>query len=295
MKKKYSWLDNFTQRYPSVERLGEPVYKWQKSIYATVFEGNTALGKLFDRVLTVAISLSLLVVILHSIPSIQKTNLIYFLRFFEWLFTIIFTIEYFLRIISVRKPIGYIFSFYGIVDFISVIPAYLSIVYPDAHYLAAVRALRLIRTFHVFPFLKGYLEDYLFLGRALKSSARKIFVFLSVVAVIVFVMGTLIFIIEGPENGFTSVPIGIYWAISTVTTVGYGDITAQTGLGKFFASVMMLIGWGILAVPTGLVGAEFYKKINSTNEKKEIQCSTCPEKAHDKDAIFCKKCGNKLL
>ncbi|QTX22564.1 ion transporter [Comamonas aquatica] len=289
------WIDRFSQRYPSAERLGVPVAKWRKSIYVTIFESNTKLGRNFDRILTILIALSLLVLIFHSVPSVQKSSFENLLSGLEWFFTIIFTAEYILRIISVRKPVGYIFSFYGVVDFLSIIPAYLSIFYPDAHYLSAIRALRLIRTFHVFPLLKGFMEDYLFLGRALKSSARKIFVFLSVVAVIVFVMGTLIYIIEGPENGFTSVPVGIYWAISTVTTVGYGDITPSTGAGRFFASIMMLIGWGILAVPTGLVGAEFYRNMSYRPDGMKYECDKCHEKLHDKDANFCKICGNEII
>lgn len=283
----------FRDNYPSAERLGVPVARWRQSIYRTVFESNTPMGKTFERYLTLAILLSLCVVVVHSIPGTAEGWRGYLLRGLEWIFTLAFTVEYGLRLISVRKPWRYALSFYGIVDLLSIIPAYLAVFFPDAQFLAAIRALRLVRTFHIFPILHGFLSEYLMLARALQASARKIFVFLSVVAMIVLVMGTLIFVIEGPQHGFTSVPMGIYWAISTVTTVGYGDVTPATPMGRFFASVMMLLGWGIVAVPTGIVGAEISR--NGTKARmKGVECDTCGENRHEEDARFCRRCGTRL-
>ena len=287
-------IDFFHDKYPSAERLGVPVARWRQSIYRTVFETNTPMGKRFEKRLTLAIVLSLCVVIAHSIPSIAQGWVVYGLRTLEWMFTLAFTVEYGLRMISVRRPWRYALSFYGLVDLLAIIPGYLSLFHPEYQFLGAIRALRLVRTFHVFPILRGFLEDYFMLGRALKHSARKIFVFFSVVAVIVFVMGALIFVIEGPEHGFTSMPIGMYWAISTVTTVGYGDITPSTPVGKIFASAMMLVGWSILAVPTGIVGVELSRGFGTKPSRRPLHCDTCGEARHEDDARFCRRCGTRL-
>ena len=285
----------FRDNYPSAERLGVPVARWRQSIYRTVFETNTEMGKRFERRLTLAIILSLCVVIAHSIPSIAGDwRLYYLLRALEWIFTIGFTVEYVLRLVSVRHPLRYALSFYGLVDLLSIVPTYLGIFYPEAHFLAAVRALRLVRTFHIFPIFRNFLNEYLMLGQALRASARKIFVFLSVVALIVFVMGALIFVIEGPRNGFTSVPMGIYWAISTVTTVGYGDVTPSTPMGRIFASIMMLLGWGVLAVPTGIVGAELSRTVGTKARLKGVECDACGLERHEEDSRYCRRCGTRL-
>lgn len=285
----------FRDNYPSAERLGVPVARWRQSIYRTVFETNTEMGKRFERRLTLAIILSLCVVIAHSIPSIAGDwRLYYLLRALEWIFTIGFTVEYVLRLVSVRHPLRYALSFYGLVDLLSIVPTYLGIFYPEAHFLAALRALRLVRTFHIFPIFRNFLNEYLMLGQALKASARKIFVFLSVVALIVFVMGALIFVIEGPRNGFTSVPMGIYWAISTVTTVGYGDVTPSTPMGRIFASIMMLLGWGVLAVPTGIVGAELSRNVGTKARLKGVECEACGLERHEEDSRYCRRCGTRL-
>ncbi len=285
----------FRDNYPSAERLGVPVARWRQSIYRTVFETNTEMGKRFERRLTLAIILSLCVVIAHSIPSIAGDwRLYYLLRALEWIFTIGFTVEYVLRLVSVRHPLRYALSFYGLVDLLSIVPTYLGIFYPEAHFLAAVRALRLVRTFHIFPIFRNFLNEYLMLGQALRASARKIFVFLSVVALIVFVMGALIFVIEGPRNGFTSVPMGIYWAISTVTTVGYGDVTPSTPMGRIFASIMMLLGWGVLAVPTGIVGAELSRNVGTKARLKGVECEACGLERHEEDSRYCRRCGTRL-
>lgn len=286
----------FRDNYPSSERLGVPVARWRQSIYRTVFESNSEIGKRFERRLTLAIILSLCVVIAHSIPSIAGDwRLYYLLRALEWMFTLGFTVEYVLRLISVRHPLRYALSFYGVVDLLSIVPTYLAIFFLEAHFLSAVRALRLVRTFHIFPIFRNFLEEYLMLGQALKASARKIFVFLSVVALIVFVMGTLIYVIEGPEHGFTSVPIGIYWAISTVTTVGYGDVTPSTPIGRIFASIMMLLGWGVLAVPTGIVGAELSRSVGTKARLKGVDCEVCGLGRHEDDSRYCRRCGSRLV
>lgn len=288
--------DFFRDNYPSSERLGVPVARWRQSIYRTVFETNTEMGKRFERRLTLAIILSLCVVIAHSIPSVVSHRpLYYLLRVLEWVFTLGFTAEYVLRLISVRHPLRYALSFYGLVDLLAIVPTYLSIFFPDAHLLVAVRALRLVRTFHVFPIFRSFLNEYLMLGQALRASARKIFVFLSVVALIVYVMGTLMYLLEGPEHGFTSVPIGIYWAISTVTTVGYGDVTPTTPLGRIFGSTMMLLGWGVLAVPTGIVGAELSRNVGTKAALKGVSCDTCGLERHEEDARYCRRCGTRLV
>lgn len=286
----------FRENYPSSDRLGVPVALWRQSIYRTVFESNSEMGKRFERRLTLAIVLSLSVVIAHSIPSVAGDwRLYYLLRALEWMFTIGFTVEYVLRLVSVRHPLRYALSFYGLVDLLSVVPTYLAIFFPEAHFLAALRALRLVRTFHIFPVFRNFLDEYLMLGQALKASARKIFVFLSVVALIVFVMGTLMYVIEGPEHGFSSVPIGIYWAISTVTTVGYGDVTPSTAMGRIFASIMMLLGWGVLAVPTGIVGAELSRSAGTKASLRGVDCTVCGLARHEDDSRYCRRCGSRLV
>lgn len=286
----------FRDNYPSSDRLGVPVARWRQSIYRTVFDSNSEMGKRFERRLTVAILLSLCVVMAHSIPSIASDwRLYYLLRALEWMFTLGFTVEYVLRLISVRHPLRYALSFYGLVDLLSIVPTYLGIFFPEAHFLASLRALRLVRTFHIFPIFRHFLDEYLMLGQALKASARKIFVFLSVVALIVFVMGTLMYVIEGPVHGFTSVPIGIYWAISTVTTVGYGDVTPATAIGRIFASIMMLLGWGVLAVPTGIVGAELTRSAGTKAQLKGVDCEVCGLARHEADSRYCRRCGARLV
>ena len=287
--------DFFHHNYPSVEHLGMPVAQWRQRIYRTVFETNSVTGLRFERWLTCIIIASLCVVIAHSIPNLaDKPHLLTALRALEWIFTLGFTVEYVLRLVSVRHPWRYVFSFYGVVDLLSVLPTYLGVFYPEAHFLAAVRALRLVRAFYIFPALHHFLDEYLALGRALRASVRKICVFLSVVGLIVLVMGTLIYVIEGPERGFTSVPTGIYWAISTVTTVGYGDVTPTTALGRIFASIVMLLGWGIVAVPTGIVGAELSRHRRERARWNAANCAVCGLEGHEGDARYCRRCSARL-
>ena len=288
------FLDAFRQNYPSADKLGVPVARWRQSIYRTVFETNTAMGKRFEQYLTLAIMGSLAILIALSTPAVAQSWALWPLRGLEWLLTLAFTAEYVLRLISVRRPWRYVFSFYGIVDLLAVAPTYLAIFFPEAHFMAAIRALRLVRTFHIFPVFRQFLDEYLMLGQALRASGRKIFVFLSVVALIVFVMGALIYVLEGPQNGFTSVPMGIYWAISTVTTVGYGDLTPSTAVGRIFASIMMLLGWGVLAVPTGIVGAELSRASGTKARLKGVECEACGLERHEDDSRYCRRCGTRL-
>lgn len=263
---------------------------WRKKLFIIIFGTNTHAGRRFDIAVLWAIVLSIFVVMLESVRGIKQEYGEYLIMA-EWIFTIIFTIEYILRMISIRKPWFYISSFYGIIDFISVIPTYISIFVVGGQYLLIIRALRLLRIFRVLK-LTRYMGEASSLGKALNASRHKITVFMWVVFTIVIIMGTLMYLIEGGNNGFTSIPRSIYWAIVTLTTVGYGDIAPQTVLGQMVASVIMILGYAIIAVPTGIVTAEItQQKISS----RIIQdCVQCGFNDHAPDAVFCKKCGTKL-
>ncbi len=219
----------------------------------------------------------------------------------EWLFTVLFTAEYVARLLSVRQPLKYALSFFGIIDLLAVLPTYLALFFPEWHALIDVRVLRLLRVFRIFK-LSAYLEEYLSLGRALAASRRKILVFLSAVLMVVLVMGTVMYVVEGPENGFTSIPTAVYWAISTVTTVGFGDITPKTDFGRLISSFMMLLGWGILAVPTGIVTAEMSMQrklqaiaaLETSSEEGGAACQECLRTDQAVGARFCAHCGARL-
>jgi len=263
---------------------------WRTKIYEVIFEADTPSGKLFDVLLIVAILLSVTVVFLESIEVLKNEygRIFYAL---EWGFTILFTIEYLLRIICVNKPLRYIFSFYGIIDFLSIAPTYLSLIIVGSQYLLAIRILRLLRVFRVFKLTNLLTQSNILVG-ALKASRAKIAVFLFAVLTSVVVIGAIIYVVEGPEHGFTSIPVSMYWAIVTLTTVGYGDISPQTPLGQFIASIVMILGYAIIAVPTGIVSVEI-----ASAAKKEITTQVCPNclsEGHDKDATHCKYCGSKL-
>lgn len=262
---------------------------FKESINAIVFGRDTRYGIIFDQVLMFAIVLSLLVVLLDSVQTISKDFHPLF-NGLEWFFTIVFSIEYLLRIYSAKEPSKYIFSFFGIVDLLSVLPTYLALLFPELNVLIDVRIFRLVRVFRVFK-LTAYLTEYQHLASAMAASRKKILVFLSVVLVVVMVMGTLMYVVEGAENGFTSIPVGIYWAITTMTTVGFGDIAPKTDLGKLLASVMMLMGWGTLAVPTGIVTAEMSR--SRVNELTGKECSVCKHKVKHDDN-YCARCGAGL-
>jgi voltage-gated potassium channel len=262
---------------------------WQKKLHEIIFEADTLAGKWFDIILLWSILLSVIAVMLESVESIST---IYGneLRIIEWIFTIIFTLEYIARILSVGKPLKYMFSFYGIIDFISIVPTFIGIFVSGTHTLSVIRSIRLLRVFRILKLVK-FIGEANLLAKALKASRPKIVVFLFAVLSLTFILGTVMYLIESPEAGFTSIPTSIYWAIVTLTTVGYGDIAPQTVLGQTLASLIMIIGYAIIAVPTGIVGAEM-AKTNSPNNTQA--CPQCSLEGHADNAKFCKFCGSKL-
>ncbi|MCF6222306.1 MAG: ion transporter [Flavobacteriaceae bacterium] len=262
---------------------------WQDKIHQVIYEADTKPGKFFDIILLWAILASIALVMLESIAELDAKYHSFF-NISEWVITVFFTIEYILRIISVRQPKKYIFSFYGVIDLLSTIPKYLSLVFGGAHALVALRALRLLRVFRILKLVRfvGATNN---LRKALKESKYKISVFISAVLVICIIIGTVMYLIEGDKSGFTSIPKGIYWAIVTLTTVGYGDIAPQTGLGQFIASMVMILGYGVIAIPTGIITAEIVKQKVSTNTQ---ACPNCSTERHNDDATFCYKCGEKI-
>jgi voltage-gated potassium channel len=264
---------------------------FQEKLHMVIYEADTKAGKFFDQALLAAIAGSLIVVMLDTVESVHQPygDILYGL---EWFFTILFTIEYIGRIIAVTQTRKYIFSFYGIVDLLSIIPTYISIFLPGSQYLMSVRALRLIRVFRVLK-LTRYLGEAAELRKALRMSRPKITVFLVVVMTVTIINGTLMYLIEGPANGFTSIPKAIYWAIVTLTTVGYGDISPQTPLGQIIASLIMILGYGIIAIPTGIVTSEIAKMQHQIPTNTQA-CPTCSREGHADNAVYCKFCGEKL-
>jgi voltage-gated potassium channel len=258
-------------------------------LYEIIFEADTKEGKIFDVVLLCVILLSVILVMLESVPSIRSSHN-HILRILEWAITIIFTIEYLLRIMIVKKAYRYIFSFYGIIDFLSVIPTYVGLLIVGSHSLVVIRILRLLRVFRILK-LTRYTSAGRTLMRAMWASREKISVFIFFVLTLVVIIGTIMYLVEGETNGFTSIPKSIYWSIVTLTTVGYGDISPQTPPGQFLASVVMILGYAIIAVPTGIVTAEMIKP---SSEKNTQVCPGCLYDKHDDDAVFCKKCGTRL-
>lgn len=263
---------------------------FRRNLGNIIFESDTPAGKSFDVILFVAILLSVIVVLLDSVASFHEKLGDYF-YVMEWAFTIIFTFEYFLRIYTAHKPLKYIFSFYGIIDLLAILPSYLSILLVGSHYLVVIRILRLLRVFRVLK-LARFVGAADTLQTALRNSRAKIIVFLEVVITIVVIVGSMMYLIEGPENGFNSIPKSIYWAIVTLTTVGYGDIAPNTPLGQILASMLMITGYAIIAVPTGIITTEMSKI--SSNKIQQKKCSNCQADNHDVDAVYCNKCGNIL-
>lgn len=258
-------------------------------LYEIVFEADTKAGKAFDVALLVVILTSVFLVMLDSIPEISKSHHDE-LIFFEFAITGIFTLEYILRIIIVKRPLRYIFSFYGIVDFLAVIPTYLGLLIAGYHSLLVIRALRLLRVFRILK-LTRYSAAGRILARAVWTSREKIGVFIFFVFILVTIVGTLMYLIEGEASGFESIPISIYWAVVTMTTVGYGDLSPVTPLGRFLATLVMLTGYSIIVVPAGIVTAEIIRPAIPKNTK---VCPNCLHSRHDDDAAFCKKCGGRL-
>ena len=272
-------------------QLGKPAAGWRRRLYQVVFESDTPAGKIFDIVVIAAIVLSVAAVMIDSVESLGTRHGA-LLNTLEWMFTILFTIEYAARLSCIDRPLRYATSFFGIVDLAAVLPTYLAVMFPEAQVLIDVRILRLLRVFRIFK-LTAYLSEFRLLGRAMANSMRKILVFLSVVVMIVLIVGTLMYVIEGPQNGFTSIPKAVYWALSTITTVGYGDIVPRTELGRTLASIVMLIGWGILAVPTGIVTAEMTAQ-KFLRDPLYGRCSACGSTGHEADAAYCRICGARL-
>ncbi len=267
-----------------------PQLNWRDRTHEIIFEADTPLGKAFDLILISTIVSSVLVVMLESIAGVRGEygNV---LSAAEWGFTILFTIEYVLRLVCLRKPIRYAFSFFGIVDLLAVIPTYLSLLVPGTQYLLVIRLLRILRVFRVLK-LAQFVSEASELARALRSSSRKITVFLFAVVTLVVILGSMMYLVEGEENGFTSIPKSVYWAIVTLTTVGYGDISPQTALGQTLASIVMILGYAILAVPTGIVSVELARM-----ERRPVStqcCRSCGAEGHAHDAVFCKICGERL-
>ena len=262
---------------------------FRNKLYEIIFEADTPAGKWFDIFLLWAILISVLVVFLESISELRSSygDIFYYL---EWFFTILFSIEYILRIISTKKPFGYIFSFYGIIDVLAILPTYLSLVIAGSQYLLVIRILRLLRVFRILK-LTHMIRQATILKRALIASRGKIAVFLFAVLTLIVIIGAVMYVIEGPENGFTSIPFSMYWAIVTMTTVGYGDISPQTTIGQIFASFVMIMGYAIIAVPTGIVSVE----IAAVTKKSSAQvCPSCFKEGHDLDAKYCKYCGSSI-
>ncbi|MFO7853257.1 MAG: ion transporter [Bacteroidota bacterium] len=268
--------------------------KTKEKIFEIIFRADTREGKAFDVVLITLIVISIITVILDSVPDINASVHDTF-RAIEWIITIVFTIEYILRIIVVRDPKRYILSFYGIIDLLAILPTYISLIVSGGSSLLIIRALRLLRVFRVFK-LSRYTIAGSIIGSALRASKAKIGVFLAAVTTIIIIIGTMMYLVEGSENGFTSIPRGIYWTIVTITTVGYGDIAPATGLGQFIASLTMLTGYSIIAVPTGIVSAEmnYQQRLRPKTGTSLQTCPECKATGHDKDALYCKFCGTRL-
>ncbi|MBC7004624.1 ion transporter [Photobacterium sp. BZF1] len=262
----------------------------KQRLYQIIFGTQTKAGRNFDIALIIAILCSELILILSTIRSVDF-KYSEALTVLEWVFTILFTIEYALRLYCSPKPWAYARSFYGVIDLIAVLPSYLAFLFPGSNYLLIIRLIRVMRIFRILK-LARFLKDSNILLRSLLMAQRKILVFFSTVAILVTVLGSLLYIVEGPDNGFTSIPTSIYWAIVTITTVGYGDIVPQTDIGKAIAAFTMLLGYSILAVPTGIITAELSLEMKTQREL--IRCTNCSASGHENDANFCKKCGTQL-
>lgn len=263
----------------------------KRRIHEIIFEADTPAGKAFDVGLFIAIILSLIAVMLETVPGYREEHG-ELIRIVEWIFTILFTIEYLLRIYSVTKPWHYVKSFYGVIDLLSILPTYIGLFFAGSQALMVIRGVRLLRVFRVLK-LSRYLFEAQMLGKALQASRRKITVFLLAVVTIVMIAGAVMYVVEGGENGFDSIPKSIYWAIVTLTTVGYGDISPGTTLGQFIASFIMILGYGILAVPTGIVTSEM-TRMDKTDNHTNNSCPQCGAEGHRDGAGYCFSCGGKL-
>ncbi|ASW74235.1 ion transporter [Chryseobacterium piperi] len=261
---------------------------WKRFLYRVIYRADTRLGMLFDVVLLFLILASTLIVMMESVPQLDKRFHFTFIVL-EWIISLFFSIEYVLRIMVVKNKKSYIFSFFGIIDFLALIPFYLSFFFPITKYFLIFRMLRMLRIFRIFNLL-DFMNDGYFIVRALKNSSRKIYIFLLFLIIFSVIVGSLMFMVEGGRTGFETIPQSIYWAVVTVTTVGYGDVSPITPMGKFFAVILMLAGYSIIAVPTGIVTAEMRNK----RQNLEKICERCGNDDIDDDARYCKQCGKKL-
>jgi len=269
----------------------ERLSPFREKIHEVIFEADTPLGKAFDVSLIILIFFSVLVVMAESVDSLQ-TRYATFFTYTEYITTAIFTVEYLLRLYVVRSPMKYATSFFGVVDWLAVLPAYLSFLLGTTPFFVVIRALRLMRIFRIFK-LGHFMKEGSVIVDAMKASRTKISIFLFFILILVTIVGSIMYVIEGETNeSFTSIPRSIYWAIVTMTTVGYGDISPQTAIGQFFSAAVMILGYAVIAVPTGIVSSELIKEANaSTNTQ---ACLNCGEDGHDDDANFCKYCGEDL-
>ncbi|MBJ6367201.1 ion transporter [Snuella sedimenti] len=271
---------------------------WKKALHEIIYEADTQAGKLFDIILFITIIASVVLVMLESVKSIDM-RYHRIINTAEWFITILFSLEYIARIIVVKKPLKYITSFFGIVDLLSTAPKYISLLFGGVHALAALRALRLLRIFRILKLVR-YLGASHTIIRALRASRVKISVFLFTVIIISIILGTIMYLVEGDDAGFTSIPASVYWCIVTLTTVGYGDISPTTPLGQFIASIVMILGYGIIAVPTGIVSAEYATQRKANKSKSpniplnSQSCANCMAEKHKDGAEFCYNCGHKL-
>ena len=288
-------LDTLRQQQPGDRPGPDPEHAspvpWRARLHEIVFEADTPKGRLFDVALIFVILLSVATVMIDSSRPVSN-RYAHALRIAEWGFTILFSIEYVVRLLAVRRPLRYALSFFGIVDLLALLPAYISLVLPTGRYLLVVRVLRLLRIFRVLK-LGKFLSEGALLGQALNASRHKIFVFLTTVLTLVVLIGAVMYVVEGESHGFSSIPTSMYWAVVTLTTVGYGDVAPQTPIGKLLASLVMIIGYGIIAVPTGIVTAEIAQASRDAAFRQNA-CPSCGAGGHLRDAKFCRKCGAAL-
>jgi voltage-gated potassium channel len=268
------------------------IESWRHTLYHIIYQANTPAGKGFDIALMILIVASVLTIMLDSVAEInQKYGETLYAA--EWFFTILFTAEYGLRIACIHRPIKYIFSFFGLIDLLSIVPSYLSLFVPGAHYLLVIRVLRVLRVFRVLKLVR-FIHQANLLINALLASRLKIGIFMFTICTLLIVFGSAMYVIEGPENGFTNIPVSIYWSVVTLTTVGFGDITPKTDLGRAVSAVVMIIGYAIIAVPTGIFTAELSKEIKRQDNADGRSCPRCRRLGHEKEANYCRICGAEL-
>jgi len=273
-------------------KFGKPEQGWRLRWHTIIFEADTVAGKRFDIALLLAIILSVLTVIVESVTVIRERDF-FFLGILEWIFTLLFTAEYVIRLLCVKNPWRYVTSFFGIIDLLSILPSYLAFFLPEFHVLVDIRLLRLMRVFRVLK-IPRYFNASQTLWLALRNSRHKIMVFLIAMAILSIVLGSVMYVVEGPGNGYTSIPVSMYWAIVTMTTTGYGDIHPKTPLGQMITSLAMLVGYGVIALPTGIVGAELAMNMMARAPTTRT-CGECLCEGHHSDAVFCHSCGQRLL